>query len=129
MTSSYTAALKELFNLHKDAEKWTSGAINVPIATSLTDDTPMELNLTATVGHDKYTPREHKRSDSNCYWLAQALNENNAHFRQTKIYPIFVRACHTAGFIIHGEYDKSRKNIKFSCMMSKYHDEEREKKS
>ena len=65
----------------------------------------------------------------NGYWMQQHLNENNESFRKKHIHPIFVRACHSAGFIVHGEYEKEIDGIVFECLMSKYHDEEKQKET
>ena len=97
------------------------------MATSLDDDTPHDINLADTIGHRKNVPPAGKRSDENCYWIFKAFNENNQTFRQKKIHPIIVRACHAAGFIVHGEYEHAYKCIQFECRDSKYHDEEKRK--
>ena len=111
MTSSYSSALNEFFNLHTTAKDWKCQSLIISVATNLDDDTPRDINLADTIGRRKNVPPTGRRSDENCYWLFKTLNENNETFRQKKIHPIIVRACHAAGFIVHGEYEHSYKCI------------------
>ena len=127
MTSSYSSALSEFFNLHTTAKDWTCQEINISVATSLDDDTPRDINLADTLGYRKNVPSSNKRSDRNCYWLLKIFNKNNTTFRQREIHPVIVRACHAAGFIVHGEYVSEHNCIQFECRDSKYHDEEKRK--
>ena len=53
MTSSYSSALSEFFNLHTTAKDWTCQEINISVATSLDDDTPRDINLADTLGYRK----------------------------------------------------------------------------
>ena len=127
MTSSYSSALSEFFNLHTTAKDWTCQEINISVATSLDDDTPRDINLADTLGYRKNVPSSNKRSDRNCYWLLKIFNKNNTTFRQREIHPVIVCACHAAGFIVHGEYESEYNCIQFECRDSKYHDEEKRK--
>ena len=111
MYTSYTSAVDKFFSLHKEAETWKSGAIHVTVAHSLTNDNPTIINLSTTIGYNKRVPKIHQRSNLNCFWLPQSFNENTEQFRQKEIHPMFVRACHAAGFIVHGEYEKSVLNV------------------
>ena len=122
MASSYSSALKKLFSLHEAKESWITGEITIPVCKSLTDDDIVNINLSETLGHNKRKPR--KRHDGNCYWLPKEINENNADYRKKHIHPIFGRACHSAGFIITGEYEKSSQCIVFQCNHGHYHREE-----
>ena len=128
MYTSYNSAVEKFFSLHKEAETWKSGEINITVAHSLTNDNPTIINLSSTIGHNKHVPNVNQRSNLNCYWFPQSFNKNNEEFRQKEIHPHFVRACHAAGFIVHGEYEKRSNCIQFECMMAKYHDEEQKKK-
>jgi len=128
MTTSYSEAVDNIFHVHEQAKNWTTGAINIPVATSLDNDHPQIINLSETIDQGKNVPKPSKRSDDNCYWLPQSLSENHDKFRKEKIHPIFAQACFWAGFVVHGEYETRHKCIQFECMMSKYHDEEKKKK-
>ena len=66
---SYTNALEQLNNLVLADYEWNSGPIILTIATSIIDDSPLELNLTETLGHKSCTPAVGYQDDSNCYWL------------------------------------------------------------
>lgn len=114
--------LQEL--LEKEAvEGWSAGPIHISIATSLTDDTPIQLNLSDTIGHGRKKPRT--PSDLNCYWLPAHLNKNTETFRHEQIHPIFVQACYKAGFNLHGKWVQNDDCIQFSCAQSKFHNEEK----
>ena len=76
MTSSYSAALDDFFRLHETAKHWNADVIDITIATSLADDTSVQLNLSDTLGFKKNAPSAEKRSDKNCHWLQQSLNTN-----------------------------------------------------
>ncbi|KAL7551396.1 hypothetical protein ACHAWF_015520, partial [Thalassiosira exigua] len=123
MLSSHSSALGKFFQIHKEAENWTAGPIRIPIAKSFSDDSIITINLTDTIGKNKKVPKPFQRSDDNCYWLQKSLSENNYDVRQKTIYPLFFRACHSAGFTIHGEYEKEYECIVFECSMGKFHDE------
>ena len=73
MTTSYSSALDDFFNLHTTAKDWTAQSIIISVATSLDDDTPKDINLSDTIGHRKNVPPMSTRSDKNCYnkcyWL------------------------------------------------------------
>ena len=111
--SSYPVTINELFALQSKAEQWRSGDIFLQVHDSLHGTAVKTINLSQTIGHAKHVPRANKRDDSNCYWLAHTLNENNSDIRQKKIHPIFVRACRAAGFLVHGEYEKADRCIQF----------------
>lgn len=103
MTSSYSSALSDFFQLHSEAEHWQADTINITVAKSLDDDTPQNINISSTIGKNKNVPKPSKRNNNNCYWLQKSLNQNNAAFRQKHIHPMFVLACHASGFNIHGD--------------------------
>lgn len=98
-------------------DTWNADEIIVVVATSLDDDVPTQINLSDTIGFAK-TRRNEGRSR---YWLQQYLNQNDALFRQRHIVPIFVRACHAAGFLIKASYQRHAKCIKFRCKRSNYY--------
>ena len=127
MTTSYASALDDLYSLHTEAEAWSADEIKLEVATSFSDDTPVAINLSKTIGHTKNVPSATKRNDGTCFWLFSNWNENNKVFRSKFIHPVFVQACHASGFIIHAEYEPAYNCIVFSCEMGKYHDEERNK--
>lgn len=109
--------------LKKEAvEGWSAGPIYISIATSLNDDTAIQLDLSETIGHSRKKPRN--PSNLNCYWLPSHLNKSTEDFRHDHIHPIFVQACYKAGFNIHGHWVKDDGCIQFSCAQSKFHKEE-----
>ena len=124
MAESFSQCLGDLFTEQRKAYQWSAGSIYVTIATSLSDDESKVIDLTPTLGKNKNTPQKGKRDDKNCYWLLSELSQNNEAFRQTRIYPIFVRACALAGFKVFGSYSPARKAVYFLCSRSKYHNEE-----
>ena len=121
---SYTQSLNNLFSNQAQALSWCTGPINIQVATSTINDTPKTINLSATIGHRKNVPKALQRSDQNCYWLPSNINTNNDNIRQKVIHPLFVRACHHAGFILHGRYDARIKAIVFQCRMGLFHHED-----
>ena len=100
----YTNALEQLKHLAVADSKWNSGPIILTIATSITDDSPFELNLTKTLGHKSYVPAVRYRDDSNCYWLPPTLDQNTEIFRHERIHPMFIQGCCDAGFAVSGNY-------------------------
>ena len=113
--------LQEL--LQEEANVWRAGPLVISIATSLTNDNPIELDFSKTIGHGKYKPR--KPSDSNCYWLPKNINENNDEFREKIIHPIFVQACYRAGFNIEGKWVKKDACILFFCNRGRFHNQDK----
>lgn len=126
MSTSYSDSISQIYGIHNEAKRWTSGAINIIVATSKANDLPLKINLTETLGHGKKVPRANKRGDHNCYWLPSSINENNEAFRRKHIHPLFTTACWNAGFIIHAEYDANDTCIVFKCFHSKHHNEEKQ---
>lgn len=110
-----------------DPTKWISGDIHVDVATSLVDDEPMRINLSETIGHGRAAPRAGKRDDGNCYWLPRRFNQNTSEFRRGELHPMFVRACHAAGFLVHAEWNGAGGCIQFRCLFSKCNDVERQR--
>ena len=127
MDESFSQCLGDLFTEQRKAYQWSAGSIYVTIATSLSNDESKVINLTPTLGKNKNTPQKGKRDDTNCYWLSSELSQNNEAFRQTNIYPIFIRACALAGFKVFGSYSPLRKAVYFLCSRSQYHNEEENK--
>jgi hypothetical protein len=123
--ATFQESLEQLLSVQKDAETWKTGPMMVTVAISLSDDEAREIDLSATIGHGNNPPREGKRNDTNCYWLQRKFNQNNEEFRGKEIHPIFVRACHAAGFIAHCEYNHFRKAIVIICHKGRVHDEEK----
>ena len=127
MDESFSQCLGDLFSEQRKAYQWSAGSIYVTIATSLSNDESKVIDLTPTLGKNKNTPQKGKRDDTNCYWLSSELSQNNEAFRQTNIYPIFIRACALAGFKVFGSYSPLRKAVYFLCSRSQYHNEESNK--
>ena len=128
MTTSYANAVDEIFRVHEKAKIWTTGNIDLQVATSFTNDHPQVINLSESIGHNKRVPRPNMRNDSTCYWLPQSFNQNTEKYRKDNIHPYFATACYWAGFLVHAQYETAYKCIRFECNMAKYHDEAREKK-
>ena len=122
--ASYTQSLSDLFNKQTQALDWCTGAINITVATSSINNLPRAINLSDTIGHGKNCPKGLHRSDQTCYWMQNHINQNTDVFRQQVIHPLFARACHLAGFIIHGSYDSRYQAIIFRCRMGLFHREE-----
>ena len=120
-------SITQLLSAQEAARHWATGPINITIATSKTNDQPISINLSDTIGHNKRVPRENKRDDNTCYWLHSSLNTNVHEFRVQQIHPMFVNAARDAGFIAHGKYVPSNKSIRFSCLKGDYHNDKKSK--
>jgi hypothetical protein len=125
-TYSYKGALQKLLDRRREALNWTTGVINIAVATSLTNDELVVINLTETIGQAKRPAMAHNRSDENTYWLPSAYNNNNEKFRASEVYPMFIKACRDAGFKVHARWRKDRDAVVFSCTRDSYYDEEKE---
>ena len=125
--STIEESIKQLLSAQEDAKRWTTGPIILIVATSKTDDRPISINLSATIGHNKQAPRAPKRDDTTCYWLPSFFNKNNHDFREQYIHPLFVNAARNAGFRVHAEYVKCNQSIRLSCLKGRYHNEKKSK--
>ena len=103
----YAEAVSVIDGIRTQSHTWTSGSIHVTVAQALTIPTEKEINLTDTIGRGKNVPKPASRNDTNCHWLMPKFNVNSESFRQKEIYPIIMRACHIAGFKVHGSYEKN----------------------
>ena len=59
--TSYSSALDDLFASVKSAESWTADKIILNVAKNLSDDTPVAINLSETIGHNNNVPSGKKR--------------------------------------------------------------------
>ena len=95
----YEDAIKALDSLYKEEKCWQATVINLPVATSITDDTLQIINLASTLG--KASRRSKKIDDDTCYFLPKdKYSVNNEVFRKKMLGPLFVFHCREAGFSV-----------------------------
>ncbi|CAB9516613.1 expressed unknown protein [Seminavis robusta] len=95
-------------------EEWTVTTMIMTVATSLEDDSPMEINLAETLERKKNPPKQ--PSNDNAYWFPSSFCLNTDTFRKQQLAPILLKACQRAGWqaMIKG-WDKSRMATKVVC--------------
>ena len=123
---TYAGLLTNLFCEQRDACNWTTGSLTVTFCTSLSDDSPRDIDIAPTIGHGKNVPKT--CNDSNCHWLQSHLNRNDKEFREKHVYPIFIKACHAAGFRVFCKYVKRHSRFQVMCCRGVYHREGDNKK-
>ena len=97
--ATYTEALQQLETAKKAAEQWDSVFfLPISVAKSYANDALVDINLTDTLGHNKFVPRETKRDDNTCYWLPSSYIRNDHKFCQSEINTLLVIACKDVGF-------------------------------
>jgi hypothetical protein len=76
---------------------WTPNKINIAVATSLEDETPVQLNLMSTLlGTSSYG-----RLCASRHWLPKEFNSNRCDYRSKVIAPLFILACNDAGLSLN----------------------------
>ena len=75
---------------------WTPNKINITVATSLEDETPVQLNLMSTLGTSSYG-----RLCASRHWLPKEFNSNRCDYRSKVIAPLFILACNDAGLSLN----------------------------
>ena len=88
---TFADALRQLQSLQNESKTWTSGPLQLVVATSLSDDTPKVIDFSKTVGHNKSRPKEGKRDDSTCYFLPQQYNKND--LSERIIFMVYLLEC------------------------------------
>ena len=106
--------LEALNELHEEENSWTVDEITISVATSLEDDTLIDLNLASTIGHGK---RVNKNTEQpHVYWLPSGFCQNNERFRVNELIPCFVTCCRQSGFPLTSKgWDPERQAIRFAC--------------
>lgn len=104
--------------------KWVTPEIRLTVATSLDDDTPLEINLASTIGYKKHVTKTMKPEAA--YWLDSRLHQNTPHYRASVLAPLFVQACQKAGFVVMmKEHDDklpgNRSKVLFVCNRFRFH--------
>jgi len=93
---------------------WTVEAIHITVATTLEDDTPLQINLVDTLGHRVSGPKT--KRDDNVFWLPSNMGINTSEFRSNTLSPLFSAACKSAGFAIYMKgWEKSKNYSTFVC--------------
>ena len=113
MSSQYSQALEGISSALEACEAWTATEVMLQVATSLTDDTPVPIDLTETL----ISKGKHCQSNQcNVYWLPKEFLVNTKEFRTTTLLPYFARACQAAGFnVLSKGYDKDRYYCRIVC--------------
>ena len=70
--------LTDLTCQQRDAYNWITGSPIVTFSTSLSDDSPRDIDITPTIGHGNNVPKTF--NNSNCCWLQSHLNRNDEEF-------------------------------------------------
>ena len=123
MANTVAEVLNDLALCQKDLEEWDCGEMLIPVTTSLTDHSTVNINFTDTMGHRKKVPKPEKRDDINCYWLHRDWNDHLENTRVGKIIPLFVNAASRAGFKIVGCWQKEYDKIIFRCQRGRRNNE------
>ena len=92
-------AVNKIECMVENEKKWSSNNIMIEVATSLTDDTPMTINLSSTIGDVRFDIDD-VVDDSSCYFLRQSFSQNDPEFRKIHLSPHFVLPCAKAGFTL-----------------------------
>ena len=113
MTTQYSQALEGISSAIEACEAWTATEVMVQVATSLIDDTPVQVDLMETLT----SKGKHCQSNqNNVYWLPKEFSVNTKDFRSGTLLPYFARACQAAGFnVISRGYDKKRNYSRIVC--------------
>ena len=125
MANTVAEVLNELTLRRKYLEEWDCDQFIIPVSTSLSDHTPVNINFAETIGHRKHVPKPDKRDDTNCYWLHHDWSDNSESTRVGKIIPLFVNAAGRAGFRIYGQWQNTKSpHLRFKCHRGRRNDEE-----
>ena len=116
---TYGGLLNDSFHEQREACNWTTGALTVTFAKSLSDDSPRDIDITPTIGYGKNVPKT--CNDSNCYWLLSRLNRNDEEFREKHLYPLVTGACLAAGFRVYCKYVKRQSRFEVRCCRGVYY--------
>lgn len=122
-TTTGTLDLPAEAEARKEPDGWDRcGRMEISVATSFTNDAPVTIDFSDTIGHGKGAPRREKRNDGNCYWLRPEWRENSEGFRARVILPFFIGAASEAGFRINGGWDPRFDNVYFRCIRGRRND-------
>ena len=117
----YDGAMNRLLELYEGAKTWTSSRIDLPVATSMDDDSLQIINLADTLG--KVGRPIPTVDDATCFFLPkEKYGVNTAKFRKKVLGPLFVYCCREAGFsVMMKGWESDRKCAKFICQRGKHY--------
>ena len=122
MTSfDYAHSLEELANSNDNDIEWTPGPVMITVATSLDDDTPMQIDLMKTLGFGNSRVRNRPYWPDEAYWLPAKYSHNDEQFRKEEIMPLFALPCQKAGFRVSSKGWDKRGYITVVCPRSRFH--------
>jgi hypothetical protein len=79
--TTYGDKLENLNRLRKSVKEWSSPPILLTVAEFMTSDRFIEIDIVETIVSRAEgggnVPRENKRNDDNCYWLAKVFDTND----------------------------------------------------
>ena len=117
--TTYEGAIAALDHLYAEERCWKSSSIDFPVATSQNDDTPMIIDLAATLGKVRRSTRN--INDDTCFFLPKdKYSVNTEKFRKSTLGPLFVFWCRQAGFnVIMNGWEPSRGKTVVICNRGK----------
>ena len=125
--TTYGDKLENLNRLRKSVKEWSSPPILLTVAESMTSDQFIEIDVAETIVSPAegggYVPRENKRNDDNCYWLAKVFDTNDENYRKSEIIPAIKSACRGSGFKVNCHWVSNRNCIEVKCNRHKHFDE------
>ena len=119
MSSGFSQAINHVAELVTESGSWTPNEVMITVATSLVDDTPIQVNLIDTMGHKARNSKDNR----NVYWLQQQFSVNTDEFRAKVLSPHFVLPCREQGFtIMQKGWEPTRNFTVFVCQRGRYSD-------
>ncbi|CAB9518062.1 expressed unknown protein [Seminavis robusta] len=105
---------------------WRPTSVKLTVATSLEDDTPIQVNLIETMEHkDKGDGYKHNVKNSpslSAYWLPSKFNHASSEFIKKHLMPHFGVSCLHAGFKIKNKgWEKKKGCLTIVCPRHRYY--------
>ena len=90
MATTVVGTLEILAKAREELDEWDCGRMYILVATSLTNGTLININLSDSIGHGKKVPKSEKQDSSNCFWLDLEWAENTDALCAKEVIPFFV---------------------------------------
>ena len=94
MSHEYAQLIEEIKELDEKFFTWSAEELEIPVATSLTDDTVKPLKLVDTLQKKRIS----KQKKTQVHWLPSMYCENTKVFRHRHLMPLFNKATIAQGF-------------------------------
>lgn len=107
--------------MHQTKTCWVTKSLKIIVATSLDDDTPLELDIANTIVPDMRLNFKKVMLDG-VYWLPSNFNSNTDEFRKYDLAPLFVQAARQEGFGLHMKgWERNRNYVRFNCTRGRFY--------